>query len=52
VKEQLCSVGSKQGPMSGPYEHDNDSLGFLRGGKFTDHVSDKQLLKNDSVAVS
>jgi len=33
---------------TGCCEHGNEALGSIKGGKFLDHLSDCQLLSNDS----
>jgi hypothetical protein len=38
--------------MVGSCEHGNELLGFIKGGKFLDYMSDYQLLKKDSAPCS
>jgi hypothetical protein len=39
-------------PVEGGYEHGNELLGSITGGKFLDWLSDYWLLKKDSAAWS
>jgi len=40
---------SKQGPVAGSCEHDNELSGTIKGGEFLGQLSDYQCLKKVSV---
>jgi hypothetical protein len=36
----LISCGWRSGPVAGPYEHDNELFGPIRGGEFVDQLTE------------
>lgn len=48
VERGLNSSGSVQDPLASSGENSNEPLNSIKCGKFLDHVSDYQLLKEDS----
>jgi hypothetical protein len=41
-----------KGPVAGSPEHGNEPSGSIKGGKFLDQLSDRQLLNKDSAPCS